>query len=64
MRKAYSILLGKPEGEKPLERPRRRWEDNTRVYPKVTGLAAWSENCEWYNYLPLGAFVVLFCESV
>jgi hypothetical protein len=20
---------------------------NTRVYPKVSGLAAWSENCKW-----------------
>jgi hypothetical protein len=28
------------------------------------GLAAWSENCKWYNSLPLGAAVSLFCESV
>jgi hypothetical protein len=27
----------------------------TRVYPKVSGLAAWSENCKWYSFLPLGA---------
>jgi hypothetical protein len=32
-----------------------------RVYPKVSGLAAWSENCKWYSSLPLGA--VVFCES-
>jgi hypothetical protein len=25
-----------------------------RVYPKVSGLAAWSENCKWYSSLPLG----------
>jgi len=25
--------------------------------PKVSGLAAWSENCEWYSSLPLGAVV-------
>jgi hypothetical protein len=37
---------------------------NTRVYPKDSGLAAWSENCKWYSYLPLGAVVSLFCESV
>jgi hypothetical protein len=37
---------------------------NTRVYPKVSGLAAWSENCKWYSSLPLGAAVSLFCESV
>jgi hypothetical protein len=27
----------------------------TSVYPKVSGLAAWSENCKWYSSLPLGA---------
>jgi hypothetical protein len=39
-------------------------EGDTRVYPKVSGLAAWSENCKWYSSLPLGAAVSLFCESV
>jgi hypothetical protein len=27
------------------------------VYPKVSGLAAWSENCKWYSSLPLGVLV-------
>jgi hypothetical protein len=27
-RSAYRILVGKPEGKRPLERPRHRWEDN------------------------------------
>jgi hypothetical protein len=27
-RKSYSVLVGKPEGKRPLGRPRRRWEDN------------------------------------
>jgi hypothetical protein len=35
---------------------------NTRVYPKVSGLAAWSENAN--AKLSLGAVVSLFCESV
>jgi hypothetical protein len=35
---------------------------NKRVYPKVSGLAPWSENCKWYSSLPLGAVVSLFCE--
>jgi hypothetical protein len=26
MRNAYNILVGKPEGKRPLGRPRRRWE--------------------------------------
>jgi hypothetical protein len=30
IRNAYRILVGKPEGTKPLGRPRRRWEENIR----------------------------------
>ena len=25
------VLVGKPEGKKPLGRPRRRWEDNIKM---------------------------------
>jgi hypothetical protein len=32
----------------------------TRAYPKVSGLAAWSENCKWYSSLRLDAVVSLF----
>jgi hypothetical protein len=28
---AYRVLMGKPEGKRPLERPRRRWEDNIKM---------------------------------
>jgi hypothetical protein len=38
--------------------------DITRVYPKVSGPAAWSENCKWYGFVPLDAVVSLFRESV
>jgi hypothetical protein len=27
----YRILMGKPEGKRPLERPRRRWVDNIKI---------------------------------
>jgi hypothetical protein len=27
----YRVLVGKPEGRRPLGRPRRRWEDNIRM---------------------------------
>ena len=27
----YRVLVGKPEGKRPLGRPRRRWEDNIRM---------------------------------
>jgi hypothetical protein len=30
-RKAYRLLVGKPEGKRPLGRPRRRWLDNIRM---------------------------------
>jgi hypothetical protein len=30
-RKVYKVLVGKPEGKRPLERPRRRWEDRIRM---------------------------------
>jgi hypothetical protein len=36
----------------------------TRVYPKVSGLVAWSENCKWQISLSLGAVASLFCEPV
>jgi hypothetical protein len=35
----------------------------TRVYPKVSGLAAWSEICKWYSSLPLGVVVSLFLSQ-
>jgi hypothetical protein len=31
MRNTYNILVGKPEGKRPLGIPRRRWEDNIRM---------------------------------
>jgi hypothetical protein len=36
MRSAYSILVGKPEGMRPLGKPRRRWE-NIRMGLRETG---------------------------
>ena len=30
-RDVYGVLVGKPEGRRPLGRPRRRWEDNIRM---------------------------------
>jgi hypothetical protein len=28
----YRILVGKPEGKRPLQRPRREWVDNIKMY--------------------------------
>jgi hypothetical protein len=30
-RGVHRVLVGKPEGKRPLERPRRRWEDNIKM---------------------------------
>jgi hypothetical protein len=30
-RGVYRMLMGKPEGKRPLGRPRRRWEDNIKM---------------------------------
>jgi hypothetical protein len=30
-RNAYRLLVGKPEGKRPLRRPRRRWMDNIKM---------------------------------
>jgi hypothetical protein len=39
-RNAYRLLVGKPEGKRPLERPRRRWVDNIRM---DLGEVAWGD---------------------
>jgi hypothetical protein len=37
-RKVYKVLVEKPEGKRPLERPRRRWEDGIRMDLREIGL--------------------------
>jgi hypothetical protein len=37
-RKVYRILVGNPEGKRPLGRPRRRWEDGIRMDLREIGL--------------------------
>ena len=37
-RSAFKILIGKLTGRRPLGRPRRRWEDNTRMDLKEIGI--------------------------
>jgi hypothetical protein len=36
-RKMYKVLVGKPEGKRPLGRPKRRWEDEIRMDLGETG---------------------------
>jgi hypothetical protein len=39
--------VGKPEGKRPLERPRRRWEDNKKVHLQEVG-------CGGMDWIELG----------
>jgi hypothetical protein len=41
-RYAYRILMGKPEGKRPLGRPRRRWVDNIKMDLR--------EGMGWYGF--------------
>jgi hypothetical protein len=39
-RKVYKVLVGKPEGKRPLGRPRRRWENGIRIDLRDIGLGS------------------------
>jgi hypothetical protein len=45
-RGVYRILVRKPEGRRPLGRPRRRWEDNIR-------LDLWEVGCGCVDWMEL-----------
>jgi hypothetical protein len=42
---AYRILVGKPEGKRPLARPRRRWVDNIKMDLREIG----SDGVDWID---------------
>jgi hypothetical protein len=37
-RGVYRVLVGRSEGKRPLGRPRRRWEDNTKLNLREIGI--------------------------
>jgi hypothetical protein len=37
-RRVNKVLVGKPEGKRPLGRPRRKWDDGIRMDLRETGL--------------------------
>jgi hypothetical protein len=41
-RGVYRVLAGKPEGKRPLGRPRHRWDSNIKMDFQEVGLGAWS----------------------
>jgi hypothetical protein len=44
-RNVFRVLTGQPEGKRPLERPRRRWEDGIKMDLREIG---W-EGVEWIH---------------
>jgi hypothetical protein len=49
-RGAYNILVGRPEGRRPLGRPRRRWEDNIKMDLREIGFG----DVDWIIWLRIG----------
>jgi hypothetical protein len=41
IKNAYKVLVRKPEGGKPLERPSHRWEDNIKIHLEGFGGVDW-----------------------
>ena len=56
-RNAYGVLLGKPEGKKPLGTPRCRWEDNIKMDLREVGFdpgdwkALAEDRDQWWAYV-------------
>jgi len=44
MRDVYRVLVGKPEGKKPLGRPRRTWEDNIKMDLQEVGMWGYGQD--------------------
>ena len=49
-RGVHRVLVGKPEGKKPLGRPRRRWDDNIKMDLQEVGCAA----MDWIELFRIG----------
>jgi hypothetical protein len=41
----YRVLVGKPEGKRPLGRPQSRWEDNIKI--DLQGSGMWGSGLDW-----------------
>jgi hypothetical protein len=50
VRGAYNISVGRPEGRRPLGRPRHRWEDNIKMDLWEIGFG----DVDWIIWLGIG----------
>jgi hypothetical protein len=46
-RAVHKVLMEKPEGKRPLGRPRRRWEDNTKIDLQEVGGEVMGTGWSW-----------------
>jgi hypothetical protein len=56
----YRALVGKPEGKRPLGRPRRRWEDNIKMDLQEVGYGG----MDWFELAQDGDRSRTFVNSV
>jgi hypothetical protein len=47
----YRVLVGKPEGKRPLRRPRHRWEENIKVDLQEL---EWGGDMDWFDLAQVG----------
>jgi hypothetical protein len=55
-RGVYRVLVGRPEGKRPLGRPRRRWEDNIKLDLREIGIDG--ANWIWVRWRALVSMVM------
>jgi hypothetical protein len=58
VRGVYGGLFGRPEGKRPLGRPRRRWDDNIKMYVRDIGIYG----ANWIQLAQDGGPVAGLCE--
>jgi hypothetical protein len=64
-RGTYKVLVGKPEGRRPLGRPRRRWEDNIKMDLREVGCSGidWiyiAQDTDWWRAFVNAAMNIRF----
>jgi hypothetical protein len=55
VRGVYRVLVGRPEGKRPLERPRHRWEGNIKMDLREIGI----DGRTGFGWLMIGSTVGL-----
>jgi len=53
-RGVHRVLVGRPEGKKPLGRPRRRWEDNIKMDLREIGIDGANWRVQWRAFVSTG----------